>query len=639
MRRVACGQRFETRQQQSSRTEMRKRSISSFAAPVVATPTEAPSADETVLAPGPARTMQTTLSQSIAEAPRLEVGQMLNGRFVLAQRLGEGGMGTVYKALDLRKQEAQDRTPFVALKVLSEDFRRHPEALKSLQRETKKAQTLAHPNVITVHDFDRDGAAIYMTMEYLPGQSLDRIVRAKDFKGMPAPEAFKIVRDIGAALVYAHENDIIHLDLKPANIIVAENGRTKVIDFGIARAVARPQIGQSDDTVFDAGVLNALTPTYASPEMLTNGAPDPRDDVFALASITYELLTGRHPFGRMPATEAQKAALKPTKPPSLSSYQWRALQRGLAFDREARTSTVATFVTDVTAKSWWRRNAVLLIGIAALAAGAAVAYIYFEETAPEQIGVDAPKNPSLSQVDWTMEMHNRLASAAAEAVRISEISERVRIAAIQSSVRSVALAEADRQGVTSDAIRRAMAELSALKAVLAEADHQAAVAVAAARIAQAQEEDRKAAVDQAAKLAGTKNEAARAVAAAEVTRIMGASNEATRIAAAEAAARVVAEQEVEEQAVIAVQAARNAAESAARSVGAAPAPQKTEAALNRIERTAIQTRLRDLGFFRASANGSFGPATREAITAYQRANNLDATGTLTPEQIANLLQE
>ncbi|MGH6962693.1 MAG: peptidoglycan-binding domain-containing protein, partial [Dongiaceae bacterium] len=200
-------------------------------------------------------------------------------------------------------------------------------------------------------------------------------------------------------------------------------------------------------------------------------------------------------------------------------------------------------------------------------------------------------------------------------------------------------AEADRQGVMSDAIRRAMAELTALKAVLAEADHQAAVAVEAARIAQAQEEDRKAAVDQAAKLAGTKNEAARAVAAAEVTRIMGASNEATRIAAAEEAARVVAEQEVEEQAVIAVQAARNAAESAARSVGAAPAPQKTEAALNRIERTAIQTRLRDLGFFRASANGSFGPATREAITAYQRANNLDATGTLTPEQIANLLQE
>jgi len=624
---------------------MRKRSISSFAAPSAGAPAEPASADETVPAPGPARAIQTALGKSIAEAPRLEVGQMLNGRFVLAQRLGEGGMGTVYKALDLRKQEAQDRTPFVALKVLSEDFRRHPEALKSLQRETKKAQSLAHPNVITVHDFDRDGATIYMTMEYLPGQSLDRIVRAKDFQGLPKPEAFKIVRDIGAALVYAHENDIIHLDLKPANIIVAENGRTKVIDFGIARAVARPQVEQSDDTVFDAGVLNALTPTYASPEMLTNGAPDPRDDVFALASITYELLTGRHPFGRMPATEAQKAALKPTRPPSLSAYQWRALQRGLAFERETRTPTVATFVTDVTAKSWWRRNAVPLIGVAALAAGAAAAYVYFEQTAPEQIGVEAPKNPSLSQVDWTAEMRNRLASAAAEAVRISEISERVRIAAMQSSARTAALAEADRQGITSAAVRKAMAEVAALKAVLSEVDHQTTVAAEAARIAQAQEEDRKAAVDQAAKLAGTKNAAARAVAAADVTRIMGASNEATRIAAAEEAARVVAEQEVEEQAAGAVQAARNAAEAVARSVGAADAaatataPRKTEAALERGERIAIQKRLRDLGFFRGSANGSFGPATREAIAGYQRANNLGATGTLAPEQIAYLLKE
>src|SRR5262249_6385782 len=154
---------------------MRKRSISSLAA---ASPPSPPEDDATRLAPGPAQRVQAELTQAVQAWTSPLVGQVLNNRFVLKEELGAGGMGTVFKAVDLRKEEAQDRNPFVAVKVLNEDFRRHPEALKTLQREAKKAQALAHPNVINVHDFDRDGTVLYMTMEYLPGRSLDSIVRA-----------------------------------------------------------------------------------------------------------------------------------------------------------------------------------------------------------------------------------------------------------------------------------------------------------------------------------------------------------------------------------------------------------------------------------------------------------------------------
>ena len=133
---------------------MRKRSISSLAAASTPSP---PEDDATRLAPGPAQRVQAELTQAVQAWTSPLVGQVLNNRFVLKEELGAGGMGTVFKAVDLRKEEAQDRNPFVAVKVLNEDFRRHPEALKTLQREAKKAQALAHPNVINVHDFDRDG--------------------------------------------------------------------------------------------------------------------------------------------------------------------------------------------------------------------------------------------------------------------------------------------------------------------------------------------------------------------------------------------------------------------------------------------------------------------------------------------------
>lgn len=303
------------------------------------------------------------------------VGDTLNGRFVLEECVGFGGMGTVYKALDLRKLEASDRHPYIAIKVLNVQFQGHPKSLIALQREARKAQTLAHPNIVAVYDFDRDGPMVYITMEYLQGKSLSQMLRAPDFHVLPFDEAMKIVSGMGRALAYAHERGFVHCDFKPANVILTETGGVKVIDFGIARVFQKAE-EDSDVTVFDPGSLGALTPAYASPEMLENREPDPRDDIYALGCITYELLTGRHPFNRLSALQARDAGLRPQRPPGLGHRQWRALRNALALRRELRTPTVNGFLKEIGARDARRRQP-LLIGAGTALAAAAAALVVF----------------------------------------------------------------------------------------------------------------------------------------------------------------------------------------------------------------------------------------------------------------------
>jgi predicted Ser/Thr protein kinase len=271
------------------------------------------------------------------------VGDILNGRFVLEECIGFGGMGTVYKALDLRKLEASDRKPYIAIKVLNVHFRGHPQSLITLQREAKKAQELAHPNIVTVYDFDRDGTTVYLTMEYLSGKPLAQMLRDPGFAGLPYAEVVRIVGGIVRGLAYAHERGFVHCDLKPANIFLTERGEVKVIDFGIARAFHKPE-NDSEATVFDPGSLGGLTPAYASPEMLEHLEPDPRDDIYALACISYELLCGRHPFDRLTALQARHAGMKPQRPRHLGRRPWRALKAALDFDRARRTATADAFL-------------------------------------------------------------------------------------------------------------------------------------------------------------------------------------------------------------------------------------------------------------------------------------------------------
>lgn len=286
-----------------------------------------------------------------ADAEEARPGMILKERFLLREEVGRGGMGVVFRALDQRKEEAQDRDPFVAIKVLNEEFKRRPESLKSLQREARRSQSLAHPNVVNVFDFDRDGATVFMTMELLDGQPLNRLLRDNLDHRLPPAQALPIIQGMAEALAYAHKNGVIHSDFKPGNVFLTKNGVVKVFDFGIAQAVRRLH-GQraGDQTLFDARTLGALTPSYASLEMLAGDEPDPRDDLYALGCVAYELLAGRHPFNKMPADEAFKKKLKPPPIHGLSRRRQRTLEHALAFKRADRSPSVESFLLEFIKK-------------------------------------------------------------------------------------------------------------------------------------------------------------------------------------------------------------------------------------------------------------------------------------------------
>ncbi len=282
----------------------------------------------------------------------VSIGSVINNRFVLVEVLGVGGMGKVYKTIDLRKKEAHDKNPYIAVKVLNDEFRNHPESLIALQREARKSQQLSHPNIVNVHDFDRDGDVVYMTMELLQGQPLDELIAEQYPQGMTEEEGTLIINAIANALLYAHQHGIIHSDLKPSNIFITDANVAKIFDFGIARACQIShelvQDNNKDKTLFDPTALGALTPTYASLEMLEGEAPEPHDDIYSIACVFYELLTGKHPYKRLPADKAKQKLLKLKKIGCLDKSKLKtksqAIQKALEFEGKNRFENMEMFI-------------------------------------------------------------------------------------------------------------------------------------------------------------------------------------------------------------------------------------------------------------------------------------------------------
>jgi TonB family protein len=173
-----------------------------------------------------------------------------------------------------------------------------------------------------------------MLMEYLEGKPLKTLLDEEFGRGMPLMRAWPMIYDIGSALAYAHDHNVVHSDIKPSNVIITSSGSCKLLDFGIARA------DRNRTTTRDATVIGALTPAYASCEMFEGRAPDQSDDVYALGCVIYEMLTGKHPFGRINAIDARARKLQPAPIKVLTGRQNQALARALEFDRKRRTASV-----------------------------------------------------------------------------------------------------------------------------------------------------------------------------------------------------------------------------------------------------------------------------------------------------------
>jgi non-specific serine/threonine protein kinase len=297
-----------------------------------------------------------------SSTPRLAAGQLLGGRYRIERELGEGGMGVVYLAVD--EQVPGER---FAIKVLKEELR--PEGLALLREEVRKTRKLSHPNVVDVHSVNVDGQNVYLLMEYLEGKSLDALLDEEFGRGMPFSHAWPIIEDIGAALGNAHDHNVIHSDLKPANVFLTTSGRTKLLDFGIARVSRGPLLQARSGP-------RALTAAYASCEMLEGKEADRRDDIYSFACVIYEMLCGERPCGDRTALEAREAgaAVSPLEGPSRG--QNAALAQALAFARETRTASVEKLLDGLGADAKPRTRPARVVGPVIVAGIAAVASTY-----------------------------------------------------------------------------------------------------------------------------------------------------------------------------------------------------------------------------------------------------------------------
>ncbi len=306
----------------------------------------APGPSELAFRPQPA----STALQLRADRRTTGSGPVLACRYVLEDIIGRGGTSIVFRAHDLRRSSGDD---LVAVKLLRAELRSNSQAIARMRHEFRQMQRLSHPGVVQVFDIDCDGDVWFMTMELVVGQTVKSWMQT-------APTQSEALRVIGAcceALEHAHLAGVLHGDLKPTNVMVADDGAVKLIDFGSVPGPVNRMTGDSDSTP-------AVTALYASPQVLAGKRAEPRDDIFSLACLSYSILSGgRHPFGRRPSLEDGRAKSAPTYVASIPEGLFEVVERGLSAERERRPASASIFLRDLSrpvARSWMRADTALI---------------------------------------------------------------------------------------------------------------------------------------------------------------------------------------------------------------------------------------------------------------------------------------
>jgi eukaryotic-like serine/threonine-protein kinase len=334
------------------------------------------------------------------------------GPYQVVEKIGAGGMGEVYRARDARLQRD------VAIKVLPAAFANDAERMARFEQEARSAAALNHPNILAVHDLGKHDASPFIVTELLDGMSLRQVLQGGP---LPARKAIEYGVQVAQGLAAAHDKGIVHRDLKPDNVLVTNDGRVKILDFGLAKLTQPETSGASMSVLPTTPAFSAVPNTaagmvlgtmgYMSPEQVRGGSTDHRTDIFALGVVLYEILAGRRAFAGDTAVDVMSGILKEDPPElpiaerhiplSLTRIVSRCLEknpgsrfqsaRDLAFALEAlssgsgSTSTHAIADVVIRDRPAPRPSQLIAFGVAAVAllVAAAIAAVHFGESPPD----------------------------------------------------------------------------------------------------------------------------------------------------------------------------------------------------------------------------------------------------------------